>query len=49
MGPPGSGRATYAKIIAQQFGVVHISTKDILMDEVHRKTQIGEIVSEYFN
>lgn len=39
MGPPGSGRTTQARLIANQFGLVLISTKDLLKDRMVRKPE----------
>jgi len=33
-GPPGSGKTTYGKMIAQDYGVVHVSVGDILRQSV---------------
>ena len=42
LGPPGAGKGTQAKRIVERVGVVHLSTGDILRDEVARGTQLGE-------
>jgi SpoVK/Ycf46/Vps4 family AAA+-type ATPase len=36
LGPPGSGRDTQAKLIAQQFGLVHISARQLLKGEIQK-------------
>ncbi len=58
MGPPGSGKGTQAKKIAQKFGYLHLSTGDLLralankselnVDEAHALEQIkvGTLVSD---
>ncbi len=42
LGPPGAGKGTQAKIIARATGLEHLSTGDILRDEVARGTALGE-------
>lgn len=41
LGPPGAGKGTQAKQIVDRLGLVHLSTGDILRDEVARKTELG--------
>ncbi|CAA0819953.1 Adenylate kinase 5- chloroplastic [Striga hermonthica] len=48
-GAPASGKGTQCEKIAQKFGVVHISTGDILRAEVSAGTEIGNKAKEYMN
>jgi adenylate kinase len=41
LGPPGAGKGTQAKLIAENYGIPQISTGDILRDNVARKTELG--------
>ncbi|HET9837739.1 MAG TPA: adenylate kinase [Candidatus Angelobacter sp.] len=41
LGAPGAGKGTQAKLIAGHYGVPHISTGDILRDNVSRRTDLG--------
>ena len=42
LGPPGAGKGTQAKIIAERYSVAHISTGDILRENVARGTELGQ-------
>ncbi|MGC9064411.1 MAG: adenylate kinase family protein, partial [bacterium] len=46
LGPPGVGKGTQAKLLAETYKLVHISTGDILRDAVNRKTPLGLQVAE---
>ena len=41
MGPPGAGKGTQAALLAQRFGIVHISTGDIFRSNVSQGTPLG--------
>ncbi len=43
LGPPGAGKGTQAKRIAQQYRVPHLSTGDMLRDAVARGTELGRL------
>ncbi len=40
-GPPGSGKGTQAKLLADRFRIPHISTGDLLRDAVAKGTPLG--------
>jgi len=42
MGPPGVGKGTQAKNIIEKYGIVHLSTGDILRAEVGGNTELGK-------
>lgn len=42
VGPPGSGKGTQAKLIAERYSVPHISTGDILREAVRNQTELGK-------
>ena len=41
LGPPGSGKGTQAKMIAEKYKLKHISTGDILRENVRNGTPLG--------
>ena len=46
-GPPGSGKGTYASRISTKLHTPHISTGDLVREEVKNQTEIGKRVNEY--
>jgi adenylate kinase len=49
IGPPGSGKGTQAKKLHKKFEIPHISSGDILRDEVARKTEFGMKVKAFMD
>ena len=41
LGPPGSGKGTQAKELANRYGVPHLSTGDMLREHISRGTPLG--------
>ncbi len=41
-GPPGSGKGTQSKNIIEKYGITHLSTGDLLRDEIAAKTPLGK-------
>jgi adenylate kinase len=40
-GPPAAGKGTQCELIKKEFGLAHISTGDLLRDEVKKGTSLG--------
>lgn len=49
LGPPGSGKGTQAKLLAEKMKIPHISLGDILREEVRLGTPIGKQAEEIMN
>ncbi|KAK9269384.1 hypothetical protein L1049_001156 [Liquidambar formosana] len=48
-GAPASGKGTQCELICQKFGLVHISTGDLLRAEVSSGTEIGNKAKDFMN
>lgn len=46
VGPPGSGRNTQSKAVAACFGLVHISARALLKNEIKRSPDVGKVISQ---
>ena len=49
MGPPGAGKGTQAKVVADHFGVPAISTGDIFRANVSQGTELGVKAKQYMD
>ena len=49
LGPPASGKGTQAVKLAKKLGIAHISTGDLLREEVKNETKLGLEAREYMN
>ena len=49
MGAPGAGKGTHAKVIVAKFDIPHISTGDILREEVAKGTDLGITAKSYMD
>jgi len=49
LGPPGAGKGTQAKILAEAQKVPHISTGDILRNAVAQQTPLGQKAQSYMD
>jgi adenylate kinase len=48
-GPPGSGKGTQAKMLAEKNGVPHIATGDILRENLKNETKLGLEAKTYMD
>jgi adenylate kinase len=49
LGPPGAGKGTQAKGLAKELKLAHISTGDLLRQNVAANTQLGLEAKDYMN
>jgi adenylate kinase len=49
MGAPGAGKGTHAKGITEKHSIPHISTGDILRDEVAKGSELGKTAKSYMD
>ena len=49
LGPPGAGKGTQAISLAEEFNLPHISTGDLLRQNVKKSTQLGLRAQDFMN
>lgn len=49
MGPPGAGKGTQSKVVAERLGVPAISTGDIFRENVAGQTELGRTAQRYMD
>jgi len=47
MGPAGAGKGTMSDLILKEYDIPHISTGDILRENVRNNTEIGQEAKSY--
>jgi adenylate kinase len=47
LGPPGSGKGTQAKRLAQEYQISHISTGDLFRENIKNQTELGRKAKEF--
>ena len=49
LGPPGVGKGTQAKIIAETTGLPHISSGDLFRENIKNATELGKMAQAFMN
>lgn len=49
LGPPGVGKGTQAKIIAERTGLAHISSGDLFRENIKNQTELGKLAQTFMN
>jgi adenylate kinase len=47
LGPPGVGKGTQAKILAEKTGLAHISSGDLFRENLKNQTELGKLAQTY--
>lgn len=47
LGPPGAGKGTLAGLMKERLGLLHISTGDLLRDEMKGQSALGQQIRKY--
>ncbi len=48
-GAPGSGKGTQSERIIDKYGLLHISTGEVLRDHIRRGTELGKVADSYIS
>ena len=48
-GAPGSGKGTQSDLLIKQYGLGHISTGDVLREEIKKGTELGKTAQSYID
>jgi adenylate kinase len=49
LGPPGAGKGTQAKILAERFGLPHISSGVIFRENLEKDTELGKLAQTFMS
>ena len=49
LGPPGAGKGTQAKRLADRFSILHVSTGDMLREARRKETELGQKAADYMD
>ena len=49
LGPPGAGKGTQAEMLTSELGYVHLSTGDMIRDEMARDTDLGKFAKAFYD
>lgn len=48
-GGPGSGKGTQSDLLIEEYGLFHISTGEVLRDQINRGTELGKIADSFIS
>jgi len=49
LGPPGVGKGTQAKILAEKTGLVHVSSGDLFRENIKKQTELGKLAKSFID
>lgn len=49
LGPPGVGKGTQAKILAEETGLIHISSGDLFRENLKNETDLGKLAKSFID
>jgi len=49
LGPPGVGKGTQAKILAEQTGLIHVSSGDLFRENIKNQTELGRLAKSFMD
>jgi len=49
LGPPGVGKGTQAKVLAEKIGLVQVSSGDLFRENIKNETELGMLARSYMN
>jgi adenylate kinase len=49
LGPPGAGKGTQAKVLAEKFALPHISSGDIFRENIKNGTELGKLAQTFMS
>jgi adenylate kinases len=49
LGPPGVGKGTQAKLIAETTGLPHVSSGDLFRENIKNETELGKLAQSFMN
>ena len=49
LGPPGAGKGTQAAALTSERGYVHLSTGDMIRDEMNRSSELGQFAKTFYD
>jgi adenylate kinase len=49
LGPPGVGKGTQAKILAEKTGMIHVSSGDLFRDNIKNGTDLGKLAKTFID